>query len=168
MVRTPAPSATWISSLRHGVVNPQPSTIAMFQAEVPPVGLVELTSRPLVSAATHSDTEGHAIEDSSGPPGSIVVLLHVFAAGSVDTSTVPSSSTARQSEIDGQATLRKKSRRYLCVHGPLPGCVVVRMCVSFSASATHRVGDGHAPSSNWGVVGLTLQAAGPPDGSVDV
>ena len=78
----PVPSEASICSTLHGVVSVQglPSMSAGVQVDGPPAGSVEVTTWPFVSPATHSDTDGHAIEFSHRP-SSIVALFQLPAAG---------------------------------------------------------------------------------------
>jgi hypothetical protein len=166
-VCSPVASDAWICSTLQGVVSAQelPAIRAGVHADGPPVGLVEVTTWPVVSAATQSDADGQAIEFRSRP-SSIMVCVHPPEAGLVDTSSTPDKPTARQSVVEGQAIPSRYPPAVCFVHVPAVGSVVV--CKPARPTAAQKPVVGHVPDSNGGVLVLTLQAPTPPVGSAEV
>ena len=84
---------------------PRKSTGAATQADVPPVGSVDDTSRPTASPAAHNDGEGHEMAPIQSAEST---LLAVQAAtppvGLVEVSTSPSLSPAAQNDALGHET----------------------------------------------------------------
>jgi hypothetical protein len=80
--------------------------LATCQAEAPPVGLLEVTTLPTLSTATHSDELAHEIA-SSLFPGSTWVTFQaaVPPVGSLEVTTSPDPSPATHSVADGHDTV---------------------------------------------------------------
>ena len=74
------------------------STASTLQAAAPPVGLVEVTTSPRPSTATHSNVPGHETAAKAKEPTCEVVQAADPAPGSVDVTTLPAPSVTTQSE----------------------------------------------------------------------
>lgn len=74
-------------------------------ALAPPVGLVEVSTSPAPSTATHSDAEGHETPPSMLLP-STLLTVHALAppVGSIEVTAFPAPSTTTHSKADGHET----------------------------------------------------------------
>jgi hypothetical protein len=132
-------------------------TCTSFQAEGPPVGLVELTMFPASSTATHRAVDGQEIPSSWAFPMALWLLSTCATCqvpgarnGSLELTTFPSASTATQSAGLGQAiafgltaAARRSTRQ---VRAPRAGAVETtnRPAPKYVvASPTHAETEGH-------------------------
>ena len=149
------------------------STAALAHAPAPPVGLVELSTEPPPSTATHSAADGHDTPVSVLVE-STVALDHVAAppSGLVEVQTLPDSSTATQSDVEGQeiplsgfAVMLATDHRAVAVAGVV---VVSTLPIRSTAAQNELVGHEIAvrPLSPRLVPSMSavVQVAGPPVG----
>jgi hypothetical protein len=114
-----------LDAARRGVGAGVPSMSAGVQVDGPPAGSVEVTTWAFVSRATHSDTDGHAIE-LRHRPSSIVALCQLPAAGLVELASAAAWPTATHREADGQAMLSRSPPTGACFHTARLGSAVVK------------------------------------------
>ena len=112
------------------------STYAQFHAIDPPVGLVDHTTFPAPSPATHSDTDGHEIAVRLVLPGSTLVRdqADAPAVGLVDVTTLPARSTTAQSDDDGHDTP-------VSTDGLLPSALLLSICATVHDGAPRAGSD---------------------------
>jgi hypothetical protein len=88
-----------------------PGSVARVQAEAPPVGLLEVTTRPELPTSTHWIAETQSTPNSDFALGILVGVQEPGPpAGSVLVQTPPLKSTATQSEEVGQEIPRRLPR----------------------------------------------------------
>jgi hypothetical protein len=132
---------------------PVVSTLAIVHAEAPPVGLVEVTTLPNSSVATHREALGHeTLKSSSLVPSIAAGAVQTPPVGLVEVITLPFMSTATQSETLGHeiptGKLEPSASAVFHVEAPPVGLVEV-ITSPWLSSATHSETLGHAMSVSW-------------------
>jgi hypothetical protein len=178
----------WLSTATHCGSEVQETALTPFSPSnllnchelAPPAGLVEVTTSPNESNATHSEAEGQEIVVSEGEkPVPVSRWAEVQApappAGSVDVYTFDPESTMAQNVADGHEMplgRAPESIRLTVQAEPSPVGLVEVMASPWSSSATHSVAVGQErPVKLAGVeVGswTEFQADAPPVGSVEL
>jgi hypothetical protein len=123
-----------------------PSTFADDHAPAPPVGFVDVSTFPLWSTATQSDTEGHETPKMPFTPSTLVYgQADLPPVGLVEDSISPKLSPAMHSDAEGHETLNSTIEVPIVavLHALAPPVGLIEVTMSPEPYATHSDTEGH-------------------------